>query len=353
MTDTKQKDLWKANLLEFFHNYFIGISHLECSNERSTDSLQSKGLKNCPIVDNWDEIEEKLSKKGLCALYEVGKSYLVVDAKVGNDTDAGTYENIAITLPSGNIRKVKPKVEKLNQDKKVLVLHSGYNPKESKELWLKEEEFILFFNNQNRTPNLNGIEDYLEEMWEIKENIKWDRDKSKKKVFIFCESEPSESAQTDKIDASQKDYIFSIWDPSITNSIKDYEVYNPSKGTEERQQLHTDYEKLFSEIRRVFGIRHLTSKKEERQNNPEIELNEAQFIALERRKKRIREKCLKEAGEKGFCLGIHTLTYGTAPEQREEKIQELEEIKDLEASPEALPSKDLEQEPKEIKGEPN
>jgi hypothetical protein len=34
----------------------------------------------------------------------------------------------------------------------------------------------------------------------------------------------------------------------------------------------------------VYGIRHLTSKKEDRQNNPEIELNEAQFVALERDK---------------------------------------------------------------------
>ena len=120
------------------------------------------------------------------------------------------------------------------------------------------------------------------------------------------------------------------------------EIYSPSKGTEERQQLHTDYEKLFSEIRRVFGIRHLTSKKEERQNNPEIELNEAQFIALERRKKRIREKCLKDAESKGFCLGIHTLTYGTASEQRAEKVQEIKEIKELEEDKENSETENVE-----------
>ncbi|CAJ0847603.1 2827_t:CDS:2 [Entrophospora sp. SA101] len=53
------------------------------------------------------------------------------------------------------------------------------------------------------------------------------------------------------------------------------EVYSPER--DERKQLHEDYTKDFSELRRVFGIRHLTSKKEDRQNNPEIELNEAQF----------------------------------------------------------------------------
>lgn len=107
------------------------------------------------------------------------------------------------------------------------------------------------------------------------------------------------------------------------------EVYSPSKGTEERTRLYQDLKEDFSELRRVFGIRHLTSKKE-RQNNPEIELNESQFIALERRKKRIRRKCIKEAVLKGFCKGEHTLTYGTSPEQREEKIQELEQIKEVE-----------------------
>ncbi|CAH1766929.1 9517_t:CDS:2 [Entrophospora sp. SA101] len=57
-----------------------------------------------------------------------------------------------------------------------------------------------------------------------------------------------------------------------------------SPERDERKQLHEDYTKDFSELRRVFGIRHLTSKKEDRQNNPEIELNEAQFVALEREK---------------------------------------------------------------------
>ena len=35
-----QKDFWKAQMLEFFHNYFIGISNLECSED------------NCPLVSD-------------------------------------------------------------------------------------------------------------------------------------------------------------------------------------------------------------------------------------------------------------------------------------------------------------
>lgn len=333
MTDNKQKTLWKTNLETFFHNYFIGISNLECTNQE------------CPIKDNWDAIEKKLSKKGLCALYKISvDNFLVVDTSIGNETDAGTYENIEIKFKSGAIRKTKP----TNLSGKSTVLPSGTNPKKRNEIhsqiYLKSDEFILFFNNSSHSANLLGIEDYLEEMWNIKQDIIWDRDKSKKKVFLHVENDPSEQTQAEKIDAANKDYLFYIADPSITNEIKKMEIYSPSKGTEERQQLHTDYEKLFSEIRRIYGIRHLTSKKEERQNNPEIELNEAQFIALERRKKRIREKCIKEAINKGFCDGEHTLTYGTSPEQREEKIQELEDTLALQSKDRELEEiKDLEE----------
>ena len=63
-----QKDLWKAQILEFFHNYFIGISNLECSE------------KNCPLVENWNQLEEKNSKKGKSALYKVSKGkFLALD----------------------------------------------------------------------------------------------------------------------------------------------------------------------------------------------------------------------------------------------------------------------------------
>lgn len=318
MNDKKNepKETWKANIENFFHNYFIGISHLECTEEE------------CPIVENWDEIESKNSKKGLGALYKItNDNFLVVDATVGNTNDLGTYENIEITLPSKTVRKVKPKEEELSKNKKILV--SGVEPKKDKEPYLKEEEFALFFNNSSHSPNLDGIDDYLNDLWDIKEKIKWDRDKSKKKVFLHVENEPSSETETTKIDAANKDYLFYIADPSITNEIKKMEIYSPSKGTEERSRLYQDLKEEFSELRRVFGIRHLTSKKEERQNNPEIELNEAQFIALERRKKRIREKCLKDAENKGFCQGIHTLTYGTSPEQREEKVEEIKELEEI------------------------
>jgi hypothetical protein len=81
--------------------------------------------------------------------------------------------------------------------------------------------------------------------------------------------------------------------------------------------LHEDYLKDFSELRRVYGIRHLTSKKEDRQNNPEIELNEAQFVALERDKGRERIRAIKDFEKKGGCKGKHVLSYGGYAEHQE------------------------------------
>src|SRR3954470_15348244 len=125
------------------------------------------------------------------------------------------------------------------------------------------------------------------------------------------------------------------------------QIYSPSRGTEERTRLYQDYKEEFSELRRVYGIRHLTHKKEDRQNNPEIELNEAQFIAIERRKKREREKSIKELEEKGFCPGEHVLTYGTSPEQREEKVLEVKEMEEIKEEKQSEQSEQKEAQPKE------
>src|SRR3954465_6291966 len=55
-------------MLEFCHNYFIGISNLACTNPL------------CPLLPLWDQIEEKLSKKGKGATVKIDPSkYLVVD----------------------------------------------------------------------------------------------------------------------------------------------------------------------------------------------------------------------------------------------------------------------------------
>jgi hypothetical protein len=231
--------------------------------------------------------------------------------------------NITIKYRDGKEALVRTKEE-------IAELTQKLTPEERAELsFIDPSEVVCFFNNPAHRANLEDAESiYLEDLWDIKEKVRWDREKSKKKVFLFCENDPGDDTQARKIDASEKDYLFYIADPGTTNEIKNYEVYAPSKGTEERKQLHEDFVKDFSELRRMYGIRHLTSKKEDRQNNPEIELNEAQFVALERDKWRERMKGIKEAENKQFCLGEHSLTYGAWQEREEAEIEKIQAIKD-------------------------
>jgi hypothetical protein len=307
-----QKDLWKANLLEFLHNCLIGISHLTCSQP------------NCPLVLNWGGLERKNSKQGYGGLVKITRDkFLTVDIQDYEINGLEEPVNITIKYRDGKEVLVRTREE-------VAELTQNLSKEERAELsFLDPEDVVCFFNNPAHRANLEEAESiYLEDLWDIKEKIKWDREKSKKKVFLFCENDPGDDTQARKIDASEKDYLFYIADPGTTNEIKNYEVYAPSKGTEERKQLHEDFVKDFSELRRMYGIRHLTSKKEDRQNNPEIELNESQFVALERDKWRERMKSIKEAEDKKFCPGEHSLTYGAWQEREEAEIEKIQAIKD-------------------------
>src|SRR3954468_2754311 len=75
-------------------------------------------------------------------------------------------------------------------------------------------------------------------------------------------------------------------------------------------------------MKELFGIRHNTGEKEERQNNPEIDMTRSSFLATERRKKRIREESIKDAENKHFCPGKHTLSYGSLQEHQQEVFLE-------------------------------
>ncbi|KLL03333.1 MAG: hypothetical protein MRECE_19c015 [Mycoplasmataceae bacterium CE_OT135] len=309
MNKPTQKDLWKANILEFFHNCLIGISHLECSNP------------NCPLVLHWGNLERKNSKKGYSALVKLTKDkFLTVDILTYELNGLEEPINLTIQYRDGKEAMVRTKDQ-------ITELTKNLTQEEKSQLsFLDPSEIVCFFNNPSHRPNLEGAEEiYLEDLWEIKEDIKWDRNKSRKKVFLHVENDPSDETQAKKIDSANQDYLFYIADPGTTNEIKKMEIYSP-QGKEERKQLHEDYTKDFSELRRVFGIRRLTSKKEDRQNNPEIELNEAQFVALEREKWRERMKSIKEAENKTFCLGKHKLTYGAWQERQEAEIEQAQAL---------------------------
>jgi len=320
-----QKDLWKNQQLEYLHNCFIGISNLTCSNP------------DCPLVYSWGDIEKKQSKKGKVAFYKVSEGkWVVVDLEKWEENDLGGYSDIEIVFKSGKTQRTKPTNQEVKE--KLQVLHSGTLPNETqpkKEIFLKEEEIILFFNNSSKTPNLLDAETiYLEDLWETKQRIKWDQKASKKKIINWVEQKVDGEDKAYKIDQWENDYIFNIYNPDITNEIKDHEVYS-AQNDKQREQLWKDYHEDYSELKEVYGIRHNIQAKEERQNNPEIDMIKSPFLALERDKWRQRMKSIKDFEDKKGCDGIHTLSYGSYQEHQaemilQEQVEEQEEEKEQE-----------------------
>jgi hypothetical protein len=71
------------------------------------------------------------------------------------ENDLGTYDNVEIELKSGATYRMKPTEYKTPKAKV-----SGYTnePQPKKEIFLKPEEIIVFFNNSSKTPNLEEAE---------------------------------------------------------------------------------------------------------------------------------------------------------------------------------------------------
>ena len=88
----------------------------------------------------------------------------MVDLEKYEENDLGEYENIEIQFKSGKTQRTKPTEELKEQPEQVL--SSGYEKAtKSKEIFLKSEEIILFFNNSSKTANLLDAETiYLDDL---------------------------------------------------------------------------------------------------------------------------------------------------------------------------------------------
>jgi hypothetical protein len=146
-------------MLEFLHQYFIGISKLTCSKD------------NCPLVLNWGTLESKNSYQGKSALVKItAKDFAPVDLIAYQENDLGGYSDIEVKFKSGKGQRTKPSYEEPEEAKV-----SGYDhqPKPPKEIFLKDSEVVLFFNNSSKTANLEEAESiYLNDLWDLKEKIK-------------------------------------------------------------------------------------------------------------------------------------------------------------------------------------
>ena len=77
---------------------------------------------------------------------------MVVDLEKYEENDLGSYDNIEIKFKSGKSQRTKP--------------NDYVKPENEKpEIFLKDGEVILFFNNSHKRPNLEDAETiYLEDL---------------------------------------------------------------------------------------------------------------------------------------------------------------------------------------------
>jgi hypothetical protein len=104
-------------------------------------------------------LERKNSKKGYSALYLISqkdKQWIAVDLIGYEENDLGTFDGVEIQLKSGKTYRMRPEEYEPLKD---------LEGKEIREIFLKDSEIVLFFNNSTKRPNLEEAEEiYLNDL---------------------------------------------------------------------------------------------------------------------------------------------------------------------------------------------
>jgi hypothetical protein len=107
-------------------------------------------------VLNWGNLESKNSYQGKSALVKITtKDFASVDLIAYQENDLGGYSDIEVQFKSGKTQRTKPSYE---EPEKAKVSGYTHQPQPKKEIFLKDSEVVLFFNNSSKTANLEEAE---------------------------------------------------------------------------------------------------------------------------------------------------------------------------------------------------
>ena len=95
------------------------------------------------------------------------------------------------------------------------------------------------------------------------------------------------------MDSLEKDYVCLVTFDDETKP--EFRITEPQSR---QRDLWEDHYQTFNFLRKMLGIAHNTNKKKERQNNPEIEMIESQFLTFQQEKRELLEKGIREFMEK-------------------------------------------------------
>ena len=223
-----------------------------------------------------NKVERNLSRKIISVeiiLEDDQKTTLILLTEVGKE------------IIQKKINELKEAKEEIQKEEKI---------KELEEKIIKgNRKFVYWQNNCEETPDMKYIEPLLTDLSDIHEDMMWDRKKSRKQVVVPALRKPSDQAWGATVDSLEKDYVCLVTFDDETKP--EFKITEPQSR---QKDLWEDHYQTFNFLRRMLGIAHNTNKKRERQNNPEIEMIESQFLTFQQEKRELLEKGIREFMEK-------------------------------------------------------
>lgn len=304
------------NSLNVFENYLASLTKTSGNDKTSYKNLIKhwcyrqllglfplKGEKNnssFSLLDHWTEIKKHLILYGSCVTLELGEDIVVAPIKTIERNLSNRILEITIQLDDedktekvlfteiGKGRKQKElneeKRKDLRDEKKIKTLEE--------QLIEGSRKFIFWQNNCDEMADMIYIQPLIDDLNDIHENMRWDRAKSRKKVIVSAPKRPSNAAWSASMNALENDYTCLIYpEEELPGNNFTAKVENPES---QQKSLWEDHYKTLDFLILMLGITHNTNKKKERQNNPELELIESQFLTYQQEKRELLEKGIRE-----------------------------------------------------------
>ena len=265
------------------------------------------------LLDHWTSIKRFLILYGRCVSLELGGDIVV--AKVDKVKRNLSEKILQIEISLNDEESTKKSLftelgkKKLNRELETLKdeLRKGKRQRKNFSFGLDAEaqikrleaqliegdrKFVFWRNNCDENPDMLYIDPLLNDLEDIHDTMTWDRKKSRKQHVVYAAKRPNETAWAKTKTHLEEDYVCLVYpEEELPGNSFTSKLENP----EPRQKdLWEDHYKTFDFLRRMIGILHNTNKKKERQNNPELEMIENQFLTFQEEKRDLLEKGIRD-----------------------------------------------------------
>jgi hypothetical protein len=287
----------------------------EYSQEENEEEISQDADGEYNLIEYWTIIKRFLVLFGKCVAVEIGGDIVVarVEKVVRNMSEKIIQVEIVlndslstkITLYTELGKKeIERSLAKLKEDKNKddIIWKNKYQldfiAKETKIRSLESKllegnrKFVYWKNDYDEVSDMKFIQGIISDIDNIHDNMVYDRKNSRKQIFVTAIKKPSETAWAKTKQDLEDDYVCLVYPEEAFPGNK-FEVKKENPQSQQKD-LWEDHNKAFAFLERMLGIPHNTNKKKERQNNPEMEMIESQFLTHQQEKRENVEKGIEE-----------------------------------------------------------